>query len=92
MADEKKKKTKRPTAAKRDIRNEKKRMINKSFKSKVRSAMNAFHESVKNGEKEEVTQRLATVYSLMDKGVKRGIYKVNKAGRLKSNAMKKVQA
>lgn len=89
MAD---KKTKRPTAEKRILSSEKKRQINKSFKSKVRTTLNAFHESLKNNEKEEVQKSLNAVYSLMDKGVKRGIFKLNKASRLKANAMKKVQA
>lgn len=92
MADEKKEKTKRPTAVKRDIRNEKRRMINKSFKSNVRTTVNQFHEAVKSGEKEGVEIKLNTLYSVLDKGVKRGVFKRNKAARLKARAMKKVHA
>lgn len=92
MADEKKKKTKRPTAVKRDIRNEKKRIINKSFKSTVRTTLNYFQEAVKSGEKEGVDAKLNAVYSVVDKGVKRGVYTKNKAARMKARAMKKAHA
>jgi len=85
MADEKNaKKTKRPTALKRDIRNEKRAEINKAFKSKVRTAVRRFDESIKSGEKESIQENLKTVYSLMDKSVKRGICKLNTASRTKS--------
>lgn len=92
MADDKKKKTKRPTAAKRDIRNEKRRVINKSFKSNVRTTLNQFHAALQVGEKEGVTAKLNALYSVVDKGVKRGIFKRNKAARMKARAVKKVQA
>ena len=92
MADEDKKKTKLPTAAKRDLVNEKKRIINKSFKSNVRTTLNNFHEAVKSGEKEGVTEKLNALYSVVDKGVKRGIFKRNKASRMKARAVNKLQA
>ncbi|MCH9610998.1 MAG: hypothetical protein S4CHLAM81_03100 [Chlamydiales bacterium] len=90
MAEEKKK-TKRPTALKRDIRNEKRRMINKSFKSKVRTTLNNFDAALKSGEKEGIETNLSDLYSVVDKCVKRGIYKQNKADRMKQRAVKKVQ-
>jgi len=81
MADEKKQK-KRPTAEKRMIQNQKANLRNKAFKSSVRTAMRAFSEAAKSGE--GITEKLSAIYSLMDKGVKRGIYKKNTAGRTKS--------
>lgn len=89
MAEKEKKKTRRPTALKRDIQNEKKRLLNKSFKSKVRTAMNSFEEALKSQEKESVSTSLNAVYSLMDKGVKRGIFKANKAARTKARFFKR---
>jgi small subunit ribosomal protein S20 len=87
MADDKeKKKTKLPTAQKRDIRNAKHYAINKTFKSRVRSAQRSFDEALKAGEKEAIQETLNGVYSLMDKGVKRGIYKLNKASRTKKRS------
>lgn len=85
MAEEaEKKKTRRPTALKRDIQSEKRRLINKSFKAKVRSATRLFEEAMNARTKESIQSTLNDVYSLMDKGVKRGVYKLNKASRTKA--------
>jgi len=92
MAKEEKKKTKRPTAQKRDIRNSKRREINKSFKSRVRTAMRTFEDALKAKDKDQIQQALNSVYSMMDKGVKRGIYKRNKAARIKANTNQKMLA
>lgn len=89
MAKEEKKKTKRPTAQKRDIRNNKRRMLNKSFKSKVRTVMRSFEEALKGEDKDQVQSTLNSVYSMMDKGVKKGIFKKNKAARIKAHSFKK---
>ena len=91
MAEEKGKKTKRPTAQKRDIRNAKRREINKAFKSKVRTAIRGLEGSLKSGGKESVSEELNAVYSLMDQGVKRGVYKLNKANRTKASFAAKTQ-
>lgn len=77
-----KKRTKRPTALKRDIQSRKRQMTNRMFKSKVRTAMRSLKEAQAGG---AVTpELLSSVYSLLDKGVKKGVYKINKASRLKS--------
>lgn len=81
---EKKAKVKRPTPLKRDIQNEKRRMRNKSFKSTVRTAIRQFEEALPKGEEATIKEHLNNVYSMMDKGVKRGVYKLNKASRTKS--------
>lgn len=91
MAEEKeKKKTKRPSALKREIQGEKRRLINKSFKSKVRTAERSFEEALTTRNKDSIQTALNTFYSLMDKGVKQGIYKANKANRAKSRFVAKV--
>ncbi len=93
MADEKeKKKTKRPTALKRDIQSEKHRLINKTFKSRVRSAVREFETALTARDQSSLRTTLNEVYSLMDKGVKRGIYKPNKANRTKARMAAKVAA
>ena len=93
MADEKVTKLKkRPTAEKRDIRNEKKRLINKAFKSKVATTQRKFQESLKGEDRDVVVSSLSSFYSMMDKGVKRGIYTKNKASRTKLRAQKKASA
>ena len=87
MADqETKKETKKkiPTAVKREKQSKKRNMQHRSFKSRVRTAIRGFEAAFSEKDKEKVQQALATVYSLMDKGVKVGIYKKNKAARTKS--------
>lgn len=78
---EENKKVKRPTAIKRDMQNSKRRAQNKAFKSQVRTAMREFDESLEKG---NATESLNKVYSLLDKCVKKGIFKLNKASRTKS--------
>lgn len=91
-AKEEKKKTKRPTALKRDIRNEKHRLINKSFKSNVRTTMRSFEDALKTKDGKQIQEALSSIYSVMDLGVKRGIYKPNKAARIKSRNTLKASA
>lgn len=84
MAEEKKEgKTKRPTAKKRDLQNERKRLHNRSFKSSIKTAIRSYEETAGK-------ENLGEIFSLIDKGVKRGIFKVNKASRLKSKFASKV--
>lgn len=81
---EKAKKTKRPTAQKRELQNKKSRMINKSFKSKVRTAIRKFDSVLPALDQTVIQTSLNEIYSLIDKGVKKGIYKNNTAARTKS--------
>ncbi len=84
MASEEKSKAKvkRPTAQKRDIQNEKKRCENKSSRARVLTAIRSFEKSFSK-------EKLATVYSLVDKGVKTGLLKANTANRIKSRLSSK---
>lgn len=78
MAEEKQaKKPKRPTALKRVLQSKKICESHKILKSRVRTAINAY-------EKSKSTEDLNSLQSLIDKGLKRGIYKKNKASRMKS--------
>jgi len=90
MANEKtpKAKVKTPTPLKRDRQNEEKKLRNRAFRSRVSSAVKAVSASSKEDQKE----RLNAVYSLVDKGVKKGVFKQNKAARLKSRLTKRVSA
>lgn len=81
---EKAKKVKRPTAQKRDIQSKKTRIINKSFKAKVRTAIRKFETVLSEADKANVQSSLNEIYSLVDKGVQKGIYKHNTASRTKS--------
>lgn len=84
MAEEKKLPKRRPTALKRDIRNTKRQEINKSFKSRVRTSLRTLDKALEANDTAAVEQGLQSVYSAMDKGVKRGIYTPNKAARTKA--------
>ena len=78
------KKVKRPTALKRDMQNEKRRLQNKAFKASVRTAIRKFETTLENGDKTATNEALSNVYSHMDKGVKNGAFKLNKANRTKA--------
>jgi small subunit ribosomal protein S20 len=78
------KKTKQPTALKRDLQNEKKRLNNRTYKSRARTAIRALEEAKVKGEAEETTKKLNEVYSILDKCAKKGIFKLNKVSRTKS--------
>lgn len=91
MAEEQeKKKVRRPSALKRDMQNEKRRLMNKSFKSNVRTAMRTFEEALEKKESASIQTALNSVYSLMDRGVKRGLFKPNKASRTKARLAAKI--
>ncbi len=91
MAEEKKvEKKKLPTAKKRIIQSEKRRLENRSFKSRVKTKVRAFEKMVSEKNKDDAKKSLSAIYSLLDKGVKRNIYKRNKAARLKSKFSNRV--
>lgn len=83
--DEKKKAKERvPTAKKRDLQGEKRAVRNRAFKSTLRKKVRTLKEAVEKKDKESLGPILNEVYSLIDKGVKKGIYKKNTANRSKS--------
>jgi small subunit ribosomal protein S20 len=87
MAEEKKAgaKVKKPSALKRDIQNEKKRLSNRSYRASVLTSIRSFESSLNSKEAPEtVKTKLNQIYSLMDKGVKHGVFKPQKAARTKS--------
>lgn len=82
-------KKKVPTAQKRIITSKAAHARNRAFKAKVRTAINGFEKASSAG---DATKELATVYSLMDQGVKKGVFKLNKASRVKSRLSNKSKA
>lgn len=91
MAKETAKKTKRPTAEKRMIQNKKRQLRNKMFKSQVRTSLRSFETTLTGADAETLKNSLSEIYSLFDKGVKRGVFKLNKARREKSKLAAKVK-
>lgn len=84
QAKKEEKKVKRPTALKRDIQSEKKRLRNRQYKSSVRTAIRSLDDVISQGDKAKAQTHLNEVYSILDKGVKKGIIKSNQASRTKS--------
>ncbi|MBS0621582.1 MAG: 30S ribosomal protein S20 [Verrucomicrobia bacterium] len=84
MAEEKAKKTKRPTALKRVLTSEKRRVLNKSFRSEVRTTLRDLETELKKGKSEELTRLLNEAYAVLDKSAKRGVFKLNKVSRMKA--------
>lgn len=74
----------RPSAQKRVLQSEKHRLRNREHKSRVRTAIRGFDETLTKGNNEAIQEKLSEVYSLMDKGVKAGVFKPNKASRTKA--------
>lgn len=91
MAEEKKKKPKRPSALKRDLQNDKRNLRNRAFKSQVKNAIRDLSSSSQESKK-DLPNALKQLYSLLDKGVKKNIFKQNKANRLKSKFASKISA
>ncbi len=82
--EEKAAKVKRPTAKKRDLQGAKRNLSNRSFKARAQTLIRSFKESAAQKKGADVKAKLNEVYSLIDKGVKKGIVKSNKANRVKS--------
>ena len=78
-------KAKKPSALKRDLQSEKTRVRNRSYRASVLTSIRSLETSLNQKEAPEaVKSKLNAIYSLMDKGVKRGVYKPQKAARTKS--------
>jgi small subunit ribosomal protein S20 len=78
-------KVKKPSALKRDLQSEKRRLSNRSYRATVLTSIRALETAITQKEAPEVVKtKLNEIYSLMDKGVKSGVFKPNKAARTKS--------
>mgnify|MGYP005615620535 CR=1 FL=1 len=85
MANEKKdKKVKLPSAEKRNIQSKKRNLCNRVLKARVNSASRSLTEAFAQKDASTIQEKLNEFYSLMDKGVKKGVFKINKASRLKA--------
>ena len=83
--EEKKAKERRPSAQKRALQSEKRRLANRSYRAKVLTAIRGFEQALATKEEaSSVQSKLNDVFSLMDRGVKTGVFKVNKASRTKA--------
>ena len=77
---------------KRDITNNKRRLLNNSFTSSLRTAIKAFEAAVANGNKEEAQVAYNFACKKLDKAVTKGIHHKNYAARQKSRLAKALNA
>lgn len=76
---------KRPSALKRDMQAEKRRLRNRSYRATVLTSIRILENLISKKESAEtIKTKLNELYSLVDKGVKHGVYKPQKAAHTKS--------
>lgn len=81
---EEKKAVQRASAQKRQLQSEKRRLINKSAKSRIKTSVRDFRENVEALPAQDRITNLNRLYSQIDKAGKKGLFKKNKASRLKA--------
>ena len=69
---------------KRDITNDKKRLLNASFNSSLKTAIKAFQTAVTAGDKAKAQEAYNFACKKLDKAVSKGIHHKNYANRQKS--------
>jgi len=72
------------SAAKRQRQNEKRRLRNKIFKSRVGTYSKKFLAKIEGGSREEAESAYRDLSGLLDRAVCRGVYHRNTVGRKKS--------
>ena len=77
---------------KRDITNNKKRLLNNSFASSLKTAVKAFEAAVVAGDKAKVQEAFNFACKKIDKAVTKGLHHKNYAARQKSRLAKALNA
>jgi len=72
------------SAEKRVRQNEKRRAINRSNRTKVRTYIKKLRTALDSGDKQQVDQILPEAISVIDKSVQKGVMHANAAARYKS--------
>ena len=72
------------SAEKRVRQNEKRRLINRSHRSKVRTYIKRLRAALDSGKSEDVQSMLPEAMSVIDKSVQKGVMHKNAAARYKS--------
>ena len=80
------------SAEKRVRQNEKRRNVNRSNRSKLRTAIKNLRTTITSGTGNESQELLLPTISLIDKAVNKGVLHKNAAARHKSRLTKKVNA
>ena len=77
---------------KRDITNNKKRLLNNSFASSLKTAVKAFEAAVVTGDKAKAQEAFNFACKKIDKAVTKGLHHKNYAARQKSRLAKALNA
>lgn len=77
---------------KRDITNNKKRLLNNSFASSLKTAVKAFEAAVVAGDKAKAQEAFNFACKKIDKAVTKGLHHKNYAARQKSRSAKALNA
>ena len=77
---------------KRDITNNKKRLLNNSFASSLKTAVKAFEAAVVAGDKAKAQEAFNFAWKKIDKAVTKGLHHKNYAARQKSRLAKALNA
>lgn len=80
------------SAAKRHSQSEKRRLHNKSIRSRVRTSSRAVLSAVTGSDHSAAEAAFVTFSSLIDSAARKGVYHPNTAARKKSRMAKKVNA
>ena len=80
------------SAAKRHRQSQKRRMRNRSMRTKVRTGIRRFREAVDANDRNGAEERLQEVTKLIDTAAGKGVYHKNTAARTKSRLRKKLNA
>lgn len=86
---EAKKLVKRPSPLKRIDQAEKRQTRNRAVKSQIRTTSRSLQENLSK-DVQEASQTLSRAYSILDKAVKKGVIKPNKASRTKARLAAKI--
>ncbi len=82
----------RDSAAKRHRQSEKRRVRNRSIRSRVRNSIRKYLEAVDATNNDVASERLSEVTKLIDAAAGKGVYHRNTAARTKSRLHKKLSA
>lgn len=63
---------------------------NKSNRSQLRTALKKFSEQAKTGKTDKAAASIASLYSIVDKGVRKGVLSKNAAARQKSRLTRRL--
>lgn len=80
------------SALKRARQTERKTVINRSNKTRLRSAIRRFREALAAGNKDNVNQLFRETVSALDKSVQKGVIHKNTASRYKSRLSARLEA